>query len=199
MNMRLPVVACLGFLSIALTTPAHSANAASPAVLVASGSGVESFGEIVILALPLQDGSHFGFVLNKPTEATVSDLFPDEAQSSNVSARVDVGGPAFSSALFALVVDADRDIEGLRRMTPRFSVALGVDEVDRVIAAQPGKTRYFLGLVAWNRGDLAQQVKAGAWRVLTPETGIVLSTEPATLWQRLSRGSVQHLAFAGTH
>lgn len=196
MNMRPLVAPCIGFLSIVLTTLAHAAAIASPAVLVASGSGVENYGETVILAVPLEDGSHFGFVLNMPTEATVSDLFPGEDASSKVTARVDIGGPLYSSALFALVVDAGPGLEGLRRVTPRFSVALETDEVDQVIARQPGNARFFVGLVVWAPGGLQQQVKAGAWRVLAPDAGIVLSARPATLWQRLSHASARPVRFA---
>jgi len=189
MNLRLVVVACLGLSSMALPASADPAPATSPVVLVASGNGVESFGETVVLAMPLKNGGHFGFVLNIPTEKTVADLFPDEDASRHLTARVDIGGSAFTSALFALVVDPATDIEGLRRVSPQFSVALGSDEVDSVIARQPDKTRYFLGLLAWSPDSLEQQVKAGAWTVLMPDARIVLSAQPATLWRRLSQGS----------
>src|SRR5258706_15884028 len=111
MTPRLFVGTCLGLLSLVFTAPAHSIATASPVVLVASGGGIESYGETVILALPLEDGGHFGFVLNMPTETTVSDLFPDEDASSKVTARVDIGGPVFTTALFALVVDPGPEIE----------------------------------------------------------------------------------------
>jgi putative transcriptional regulator len=194
MKLRLLVGTCLGFFSITLAAPANSAPIASPVVLVASASGVENYGETVILALPLEEGGHFGFVLNLPTEATVGDLFPDEDASRDVTSRVDIGGPVYTSALFALVVDPASDIDGLRRVTPRFSVALASDAVDRVIAEHPDNTRFFVGLIAWAPGDLNEQVEAGAWSVRAPDTGIVLSAQPATLWQRLSRGSAQRVA-----
>jgi putative transcriptional regulator len=164
-------------------------------VLVARGSGVESFGETVILALPLEDGGHIGFVLNMPTEATVHDLFPEDDASSKGSTRVDVGGPALTNTLFALVVDPGSDIEGLRRVSPQFAVALASDEVDRVIAKQMSNTRFFMGLFVWTPGGLEQQVKAGAWSVLAPDARIVLSARPATLWQRLSQGSERLVLF----
>jgi putative transcriptional regulator len=194
--MNVLVATCLGLLSVALTTLAQAAATPSPVILVASGSGVERYGETVVLALPIEDGSHFGFVLNRPTEATVRDLFPDEALSNKVVARVDIGGPALRDKLFALVVDPDPRVEGLRQVSPRFSVAIEIDEVDRVIAAQPDNTRFFLGLVMWMPGDLDEQVGTGAWRVIAPDVRIVLSPQPTTLWQRLSKASAQRVALS---
>jgi len=197
MTPRLFVGTCLGLLSLVFTAPAHSIATASPVVLVASGSGVESYGETVILALPLEDGGHFGFVLNMPTEATIGELFPDDDASREVATRVDIGGPIFTSSLFALVVDPGSDLEGLRSVTSQFSVALASDEVDRVIAKQPSNARFFMGLFAWAPGGLEEQVKEGAWSVLEPEARIVLSAQPATLWKRLNRGSELHALFPG--
>src|SRR6185369_9102944 len=154
--MKMFVATCLGLLSAAFTTLGHSAETESPVVLVASATGVETYGETVILALPIGNGGHFGFVLNKPTEATVRDLFPDEVQSRRVTTRVDIGGPVLSDKLFALVVDSGPGVEGLRRVGPQFSVALEIDEVDKVIAEQPNNTRFFVGLVMWMPGDLEQ-------------------------------------------
>jgi len=191
--MKMFVVTCLGLLSVIFTTPGNSAEVASPVVLVASVTGVETYGETVILALPIGNGGHFGFVLNKPTEATVRDLFPDEALSSRVTTRVDIGGPALKDKLFALVVDPGPGVEGLRRVSPQFSVALGIDEVDKVIAEQPDNTRFFVGLVMWTPGDLEQQIKSGTWHVIAPDARIVLSAQPATLWQRLSPGVTRNV------
>jgi putative AlgH/UPF0301 family transcriptional regulator len=75
-------------------------------------------------------------------------------------------------------------------------VALGIDEVDKVIAEQPDNTRFFVGLVVWMPGNLEQQIKSGAWHVIAPDARIVLSAQPATLWQRLSPGSTRNVVLS---
>ena len=159
---------------------------AFPAVLVATQEGAREFGESVLLAIPLEDGSHFGFVLNAPTDMPVAALFPDEEATARVKSNVSAGGPVLTQALFAIVRDRTAASSGMRRISPELVVAIGSDDVDRVIAQQPADARFFIGMVRWSPGELAREVEAGAWRVRAATPSIVLTEAPGELWTRLS-------------
>jgi putative transcriptional regulator len=189
MNMRIPTIAASTLLHavLALLPLAALADATeSPRLLVATQGGRETFGEAVLLVVPLANGAHYGFVLNQPTETPLAALMPEDEASQGVSASVHLGGPMFTTGLFALVREDGNTPGGPRRITPGLSVALDSGDVDLVIAQRPGDARFFLGLMVWNPGELEEQVRAGAWQVLAPDPNVVLSTNPANLWQRLS-------------
>jgi putative AlgH/UPF0301 family transcriptional regulator len=56
----------------------------------------------VLIAVPLRDGSHIGFILNRPTPVTPGTLFPEHAPSRKIVAPVYFGGPVLVESLFAV-------------------------------------------------------------------------------------------------
>jgi putative transcriptional regulator len=189
MNTRIRTLAACALLHAVLAILPLAALAEAtegPRLLVATQGGRETFGEAVLLVVPLTNGAHYGFVLNQPTQTPLAELMPEDEASQRVSASVHLGGPMLTTGLFALVREDGTAPGGPRRITPGLSVALDSDDVDRVIAERPADARFFLGLMVWNPGELEEQVRAGAWQVLAPDPNVVLSTNPAYLWQRLS-------------
>ena len=173
----------LALLLLAFPTRADPLEA--PVVLIATSTGANAFEEAVVLAVPIGGGVHFGFVLNRPTETTVAALFPNEEAARGVSARVYAGGPLFANGLFALVGAAAAPA-GLRRITPELSLALESGQVERVIAERPQDARFYVGMMVWTSGQLEAEVEGGAWQVVAPDAGIVLSVRPESLWPRLA-------------
>src|SRR5262245_12769712 len=60
------------------------------------------YGATVLVVRPIGNG-HFGFIVNKPTQVTLSKLFPDHAPSRKVTEPVFLGGPVNTEVLFVLV------------------------------------------------------------------------------------------------
>lgn len=183
------------YLSVAvlLVSAIHSPAAAGsrgaagePVVLVASRRGVDSVGEVVVLAVPLGNGGHFGFLLNQPTQTLLTDLFPTEEASSRVRDPVHVGGPFLPNTVFAVVREADASVSPLRRVTPQLSIALQSAEVDSVITERAKHARFFMGMQLWMPGQLQEEIEAGAWTLCSADVDTVLARKPERLWTRLS-------------
>src|SRR6202521_79050 len=58
--------------------------------------------QAVILAAPLPQGGHLGFVVNRPTQVKLETLFPEQPSTRNVAGPVYAGGPMLSYAVFFL-------------------------------------------------------------------------------------------------
>jgi len=56
--------------------------------------------------------------------------------------------------------------------------------VDQIIESQPSQARFFAGVVLWNQGELAEELRRGLWFVQEPRSEIVLR-KPAGLWEEL--------------
>src|SRR5882672_78245 len=193
--MRNTFVLACSVAALLLQLALHDARAATtaevdfgaPMLLVATKAlDASPYRETVLLAFPSGAGGHVGFVLNRSTEATVASLFPGDKAAQLVTAPVSVGGPLLQNAMFALVRGAAADRSGLLEVTPQVSVALSAGAVDRVLTDKTVDARFFVGLVVWQADQLANELRAGAWDVIPPETDLVLSKNAAGLWEQLA-------------
>jgi len=86
-----------------MTGMARAADLSQAVILVASERLAGSlYEETVVLAAPLPQGGHMGFVVNRPTSVKLENLFPEQASTHNVVEPVYAGGPMMSGAVFAV-------------------------------------------------------------------------------------------------
>lgn len=168
------------------------AHAAEPeelsqaAFLVATERLVGSpYEETVLIAAPLERGGHIGFIVNRPTQVKLQDLFPDHPASRKVATPIYVGGPLLPQAVFALARRAPKGDSMAIVLMPGLVAVLDRQGVDRVIDTTPNEAHYFVGVVLWEPGELAGEIREGAWRVQPASADAVLAVDPAGLWQQL--------------
>src|SRR2546430_1513442 len=64
------------------------------------------YGASILIAKPIGDARHVGFIMNKPTNMTLGKLFPKHGPSQKVIDPVYLGGPMGPEVIFAMVKDA---------------------------------------------------------------------------------------------
>jgi putative transcriptional regulator len=143
------------------------------------------YAETIVIARPIGQDVHVGFILNKPTEISLAQAFPDHGPSLKVRQPLYLGGPAEVDAVFALVAAHDSPGHGSVQLAEDLYLVIAKDTVDHVIEAQAGHARFFAGAVVWKPGELAHELKNGVWHVLEPDPQLVLPQETEDLWQRL--------------
>jgi putative transcriptional regulator len=164
---------------------AHAADASAPVLLVAAPRLTGPYQHTVLLALPAGNGASVGFILNRPTDTTLAMLFPEVPDARKVRSPVFVGGPDLPESLFALVRSPQPPGEGSVQVLPGLFVAFGDDDLSRVVNRFPDRARFYIGLVAWDAGELQTEIDAGAWYVLEPDVELVVQGSTDTLWTRL--------------
>jgi putative transcriptional regulator len=181
----------LKFIAVLLCATANAAHAATverPMVLVASAKlGDTGYRETVLIALPLGDGQHMGFILNRRTDASLAALFPDHPSSRNKSEFVYAGGPMLSDTLFAVVQTDTSPAPNSLSVLPHVFLVADAAGVARVIEHEPTDARYFAGFVGWKEGELDAQIGQGLWSVLDASADVVFRKDPTGLWKELSR------------
>jgi len=175
-------------LGIVGTGPASAANPTRPMLLVASSrlAGTD-FNETVLLATPLPNGTHIGFIVNRPTDTTLAKAFPKHLPSRRVIDPLYFGGPALVGRLFAAVRTPPKGAGEVLQLMPGLVLITDGAVIDRVIEATPNEARYFTGLFVWQPGQLDEEVRAGVWDVSPPDASVVFSAHPETLWRSLCR------------
>jgi putative transcriptional regulator len=143
------------------------------------------YGETILIAKPLEGGQHLGFIINRPTELSLADLFPEHEPSRSVHDPIYLGGPSDLSVVFALVADHDSPGDGSMQLAPDLYLAVAAQTVDHIIETASDHARFFAGAVVWQSGELDEELKRGAWYVLDLEPELVLRKKTIGLWQEL--------------
>src|SRR5262245_6262716 len=100
---------CIAFVvGLVVAVSARAADPGEePVVLVAKPGLGEFYRGTVLFVRPAGGGAHVGFIVNRPTRVTLSELFPDQGSLQKVSEPVFLGGPLHAESVFAVVHRAD--------------------------------------------------------------------------------------------
>jgi len=162
-----------------------------PLMLVAQPElSSEIFGSSILFVRPLPDGSHLGFIINRPSIKKLGDIFPEDESSKKVIDPLFLGGPEGYNRVFALVDKRDTAGKDALQMMPGVFLVAESQDIDRVIASDPEHARFFLGLVTWRPGQLDEELDRGFWYVDKADAKLVLEKKTDGLWEELVRRSV---------
>ena len=143
------------------------------------------YGSSVLLARPLGEERHVGFIVNKPTNMTLGKLFPQHTPSQKVVDPVYLGGPTGAEVIFAMVKDKKSPGGRSLQLAPGIFLAYDSAVVDRIIETQSEQARFFAGMVMWQPHELADEVKRGLWFVLPAKPELLLRKPTDSLWEDL--------------
>ena len=183
--MRLRFV--LAALALVLVAPlAWSADTMQTVLLVAKRNLHDRlYGSSILIARPIGDDRHVGFIVNKPTTMTLGKLFPKHGPSQKVIDPVYLGGPTGPEIIFALVKGRESPGGRSLQLAPGLFLAYDSAIVDRIIETQPQQARFLAGMVLWAPGELDEEVRRGLWFVLDPQPEVLLRKSTDSLWEEL--------------
>jgi putative transcriptional regulator len=175
-------------LVLALTatwSTARPADLAHPLVLVAKPEVVQFYRGTVLFVRPIAGGGHLGVIVNRPTEVTLGELFPEHAPSQRVTRPVFIGGPAHVDTLFVLVQRSASPGGNSIELGDNLFLAFDVNVVDRIIEENGKDTRFLMGLVVWRPGELEREIRSGVWLLRDPDKRLVFDRSSDGLWEEL--------------
>ena len=178
------LAACL-FLGVA----AHAQSIDSPVVLVADPQLSAFYTRTVLFARPMTGGRHVGFIVNRPTSTRLGALFPEHAPSQKIVDPVYLGGPVSVDTLFAVVQrESTPGGHSIPLATGMYLVS-DVATLDGLIEQNRDDARFYVGLVVWEAGELAHELRQGIWYVMPHDAELVFRKQTDGLWEELVRRS----------
>ena len=196
MNRLLPNLksfAALLAIASVVSGAGRAADLSESVILVASSLLDHTpFQQAVVLATPLDDGSHIGFIINKPTGVKLQELFSDDRAAGRVKESVYLGGPAFLPSVFAVTRKPPESAGAAVRLMPGLFAVMDSDAIDRIIATTPNEARFFLGMMVWKPGALEEEMRQSVWELRPADAEVVLNAKSPGLWKSL-RGSGSYI------
>jgi len=183
MKIRILLVA----LVLATAAPLAFATDVTQTVLLVAKRNLRDrlYGSTILVARPIGDERHVGFIVNKPTNLTLGKLFPKHTPSQKVIDPVYLGGPTGPEVIFAMIKGRDSPGGRSLQLAPGLFVAFDSSIVDRIIETQPQQARFFAGMVLWAPSELDEEVRRGLWYVLDPQPDLFLRKTTDSLWEEL--------------
>ncbi len=171
-----------------------SAEAAEPSeaplILLATPQLADPvFGQTVLLTAPLREGARIGVILNRPTEHPMHTLFPDHKVLGQIKDPVYFGGPMLPEVMVVLIRSEADPGQGAIRVGKGMYLALSAPLIEKTLKESPKTARCYIGSVLWQAGELDEQIKAGAWSIVQPDSEMIFTRNPENLWE-----SLQHKA-----
>jgi putative transcriptional regulator len=178
----------LAAIAIVLASPAQAADPSKTVLLVAKRQLQDPlYRSTVLLVKPIGNDQHIGVILNRPSKVTLGQLFPEHKPSQSVRDPVYVGGPMSTSVIFAIVQRHNSPGGKSLQMLPELFMVFEGSTVDQIIETDPAHARFLAGLVAWQSGELREEVKRGAWHMLDADPALVLRKPTEGMWEELLR------------
>ena len=180
------------FVVLAAAATAVRAQDVSESVILVAKPALRDpvFGSAVLVVAPIGEDQHAGFIINRPTDMRLGQIFPDEVPSKKAADRLYFGGPFGAQVVFALVErSASPGGTSFEVMTGLYAV-IDAETVDRIIGTESDRARFVQGLVVWQAGELQAEIDRGLWYVLAPDAHLALERPAQGLWEDLVRASV---------
>jgi putative transcriptional regulator len=143
----------------------------------------------VVYLIDHGDGGSLGFIVNRPLDLPLGDLW-DEAPGGLTNARIAAeGGPVDKHK--GLLLHGDLSLAGAQPMGDGIAVGgdLAALQERWTAGSDQSGPRLFLGHSGWSSGQLDREIEEGAWLVRPGRLDLLFHPQPSELvWQHLVEG-----------
>ncbi|MGE3166340.1 MAG: YqgE/AlgH family protein [Planctomycetota bacterium] len=142
---------------------------------------------VVLLCDHNEDGS-LGLIVNRPLRTRLAEVFPELSGESQLG-YLHSGGPVETQRVMALR-RSGQGHETDHNVVEQLKLVVAVDELVTELTLDSGSfhdVRFFVGYAGWGRGQLANELKEGAWITRPATSALVFDVPPAQIWSRALR------------
>ncbi len=152
-----------------------------------------NFRRTVVMICEHGEAGSLGLIVNRPTSVTLGQVVPDLNLEPRAPKEEPIysGGPVESNRLMVVRLGAADPAEGSEPLEAVQEVCQGISLVaditstlERIRSAGVpiGSYRFFLGYAGWGRGQLASEMKEGAWIVRPHDPRLLFESKPQRTW-----------------
>jgi putative transcriptional regulator len=166
-------------------TAGTAASEIEKGIFLYATPGLDSghFTESVVLIVRHEASGSLGLIVNRPTRVPLKEAAAELGEIGDGDLLLYFGGPVEPEAVLALVRPVKPPPGALRVLTDVY-FSTDLDELKEA-ARHPGaasRLRVYAGYAGWAPGQLAAEMKAGAWVVGPARAAAIFADDPSTLW-----------------
>ena len=144
------------------------------------------FRRSVVLLLEHGEEGTLGLIVNKVTEISLEQVLPDLEDSGEESSQLFFGGPVGLNGILFLTLNAELPERAEQVME---DVYYSGDKrlLEELLALGKGaaELRVFLGNSGWSPGQLAAEIKEGAWKLVRGDSYTLFEEDLNDIWPGL--------------
>jgi putative transcriptional regulator len=147
---------------------------------------------VVLITQPVPGGGPLGVILNRPTDARLSEAWTDAGAVPEQFDQLYGGGPVMRNRVLFLVRSSARVENGLRVLDDVYMS--GDPELLKKIVASDVKVkslRAYAGYAGWAPRQLQAEIAAGGWYVVPADADTIFTADVTTMWPELIRKITQ--------
>ena len=134
------------------------------------------FGRSTVLLVEHSSDGSVGFILNKPLQAKINELF---IMPAGYIPPLFVGGPVGGDSLFYIHTLGDQ-IEGSSHVKDELYWGGDFEALKMAISSGnvgQGQVKFFVGYSGWSPGQLENEIKENSWLVAEADTKLVMNSD----------------------
>ena len=177
---------CAFLLLFAISSPA-SAEDAKPltAMLLVAQAELQdpNFKGSIVLVMNNIAPAPAGVIINRPTNITVSRLFPDLERLAQLDDKVYFGGPVEITTV-SFLVRADAAPENATEVVDGVYISTNQELLHKLLGRDKPMEglRIFIGYSGWGPGQLEAELAHGAWTLAPAEASTIFDAKPERPW-----------------
>jgi putative transcriptional regulator len=156
-----------------------------------------NFDRTVVLMLEHGEAGALGIVLNRPSDTSLDDVFPEWHALVSPPAVAFAGGPVATDAVIALARRGAALVDGFTEIVDDLgTINLAGDPVD--IGESLVSIRVFAGYAGWAPYQLEAEIAQGAWFEVAMQPDDAFAVAPDRLWRDVLRRQRGRLSMFST-
>ena len=126
-----------------------------------------------------------GFIVNRPTNLTINEAFPETHASDSTNNTLYFGGPLHSQYLFILTQTDSPD--GLHPINRQVHFGTGEEMKMRLHSETKDIIRTYAGFMSWGPGQLESELSEGDWILAPGNIKQLFADDTSEIWKTLYR------------
>lgn len=145
-----------------------------------------NFANSVLLITEYEETGTVGLILNRPLDKAAVEILPQLQELGLDSVNLYLGGPVRLNSL-RLLVHSDAGLDDYYRVVDNIFQIDDLRGVENLLKQNTGqlRLRLYAGYAGWSPGQLEKELLRGDWHLHRPDTGMVFTDDPDSLWERL--------------
>jgi putative transcriptional regulator len=150
------------------------------------------FVQSVVLLFHYDKEGAAGLILNHPTQAAISKVFPELPGVAKRKDLIHFGGPVSTDSIFVLLDSRDRE-EKAKHVFENIFISTDRPLMQKLIGKLGNEQhlRFYAGYAGWREGQLDFEIAGGYWHVVPADVKAIFHGNPTEVWREfLERSDV---------